>query len=392
MILTIIIPSFYPAVVYGGPIFSTLNTCKELSKLDSVTVNVSTTNTNMTNRLDVVPNRYLELEKNLNVKYYNETIVGKFSSRLFLNIWRDIKVSDVVHIQAIFNTPIPISLFFVRFFKKPAVLTPRGALGSWVMKRGSRFKSIWLWLFIKPFVNDIVWHATSQQEKEEILNNFPDARVVIIPNGIHVNIFKKSSKLNKKKYIKKYLGLEIDSINKIIISMGRLQEKKGFDILINSFREVLAKFPNSFLLIAGPNEGERDNLERQIFSLNLKSKVFLVGNVDGQNKIDFFANADLFVLPSHNENFGNVYLESLASGTPIVASTCTPWKDVEKYDCGKWVKNSVKDTSKAMIEMLNKNRKLMKNNSMSLAAQYDWSNVALQFEKLFRKVVKLSGE
>jgi glycosyltransferase involved in cell wall biosynthesis len=114
----------------------------------------------------------------------------------------------------------------------------------------------------------------------------------------------------------------------------------------------------------------------------------LIGNIENQEKIDFLANADLFVLPSHNENFGNVYLESLATGTPIVASHGTPWNEVEKYDCGKWVDNSVELTSGAMIEMLKRDRDEMRINSLKLASKYDWSSVAMQFKTLFERMNK----
>lgn len=386
MKLSLIIPSFYPAVIYGGPIFSTLNTSKKLAKLDDIEVYVSTTNTNMTSKLDVAVNKYVELEKGLYVKYYDETIIGKFSLALVLNIWRDIKKADVVHVQAIFNTPIPMSLFWSKVFHKPTVLTPRGSLGDWVMGNGSRFKKLWLKFMIKPFANYVTWHATAEQEKQEILSHFPNAKVEIIPNGIYVHEFKKYNILDKKEYLKKYITKDIEHIGKLIVSMGRLQKKKGFDILIDSFAEVLNEYPNSYLLVAGPDEGEKENLENQIQKLQLKEKIYLVGNIQNQNKIDFLANADLFVLASHNENFGNVYLESLATGTPIVASLGTPWSDVEKYDCGRWVENSVEETSKAMIEMLQKDREEMRENSMWLASKYDWSSVALQFKKVFEEM------
>ena len=106
----------------------------------------------------------------------------------------------------------------------------------------------------------------------------------------------------------------------------------------------------------------------------------------GGLQIDFLANADLFVLPSHNENFGNVYLESLATGTPIVASLGTPWSEVEECDCGKWVENSIEKTSKSIIEMLERDREEMRENSMRLASKYDWSSVALQFKKVFEEM------
>ena len=82
MKLNLIIPSFYPATVYGGPIFSTLNTCRELAKFDNIDIYVSTTNANMNSKLDIKTNIFTELEKNIFVKYYDETIINKISLSL----------------------------------------------------------------------------------------------------------------------------------------------------------------------------------------------------------------------------------------------------------------------------------------------------------------------
>jgi glycosyltransferase involved in cell wall biosynthesis len=163
-------------------------------------------------------------------------------------------------------------------------------------------------------------------------------------------------------------------------------QKKGFDILIDSFSQLDNKFSNSVLLIAGDDETEKVNIEEQIKNLKLENKVFLIGSVSGQDKIDFLENADLFVLPSHNENFGNVYVESLATGTPIVASTNTPWEEVEEYNCGKWVENTIKDTTNAIEYMLENNNNQIRENSKKLALKYEWKNVAIQFKKTFEKM------
>jgi len=382
MKINLIIPSFYPAVIFGGPIFSTLHTCKALAKLENVHINVSTTNTNMHSKLDVETNKNIRFEENFYVKYYDETKIDKFSLQLFLNVWRDIKNADVVHVQAIFSTPTPISLLYAKLFKKPILLSPRGSLGGWCIDNGSKFKSLWLNYVLKPLVQNITWHATAQQEKDEILFIYPDAKVAIIPNGIEYELFQKSNILNKQEYLQKFTKQELNA-EKVIISMGRLQKKKGFDILIAAFAKTLQTYPSSALLIAGLDEGEEQNLKKQVQELGLENKVFLVGAISGQDKIDFLANADLFVLPSHNENFGNVYVESLATGTPIVASKMTPWEEVEEFHCGKWVENSVEETSKAMTEMLERDRETMRVNAKELAKKYDWKNIALEFKNLY---------
>lgn len=391
MKINLIIPSFYPATIYGGPIFSTLNTCKELVKIDGVEVYVSTTNANMTSRLDVETNKFIEIEKNLFVKYYNETIINKLSLSLILNVWRDIKKCDIVHSQVIYRPMTPIVFIYSIIMKKPILYSPRGAFGKWLLNNKSIIKKLWLKIFLSPFSKSIFWHATAQQEKDEILALFPNAKVYIIPNGINLNDYKTINHLSKKEYIKKYTHQDIDA-EYILISMGRLHAKKGFDILIDSFSRLDDKFSNSVLLIAGEDETEKANLEEQIKNLKLENRVFLIGSVLGQDKIDFLANADLFVLPSHNENFGNVYAESLASGTPIIASKNTPWQEVEKYNCGKWVENSIDEIKNAIEDILEKDYITIGQNGKEYISKFEWKNIAKDFLDLYSKIKEENGK
>lgn len=387
MRIGLIVPSFYPAVVYGGPIFSTLYTSKELAKLNNIKVYVSTTNANMVGPLDVDTNKWIPFADRFYVKYYNEAKVNKFSFSLFLLLWRDIKKADVVHIQSIFSSPTPIALYYAKLSKKPVLLSPRGQLGGWCLENGSSFKGTWLKYCIKPFLKNITWHATSDQEKSEIQGLFHNAKVEIISNGIAFEEFQKHSFISKNEFVKKYASIDLE-VDNIIVSMGRLQKIKGFDILLDSFVKILEKYPDAKLFIAGQNEGEGDNLRQKIIQLGLKEKAFLTGSIIRQEKINFLANADLFVLPSHNENFGNVYIESLATGTPIIASKNTPWSGVEVENCGKWVNNTIEETSKAILEMLQKDREQMRVNSRKHAKKYEWKNIALQFKVVYEKMLE----
>lgn len=386
MKISLIIPSFYPAVIYGGPIFSTLHTCEELAKLDDIDIYVSATNANMTTKLDVETNKWNQFDDHFFVKYYNTTIKHTLSLPMFVLMWHDIKKADIVHIQSIYNLSTPFALGYAIFFKKPVLLSPRGQFGGWCLANGSRFKQRWLNWLIAPFAYAVVWHATADQERDEILAIFPDVKVAIIPNGIAYDIFQNVTILSPDQLSKKYANTTV-TIDKVIISMGRLQKKKGFDVLIDAFVKVLEKFPKAKLFIAGQDEGEKENLMRQIEVLGIAGKVFLTGPINGQDKIDFLANADLFVLPSHNENFGNVYIESLAAGTPIVASKNTPWSEVDEADCGRWVNNSVEETANAIIEMLVKDREQMRINAKKLAKKYDWKSIALQFREMFERMI-----
>jgi glycosyltransferase involved in cell wall biosynthesis len=235
------------------------------------------------------------------------------------------------------------------------------------------------------FSKNIYWHATAQQEKGEIISLFPKAKIHIVPNGINLDEYKTINKLSKKEYLQNYTGHGLN-VEHIIISMGRLHAKKGFDILIDAFSKLDSKFYSSVLLIAGDDETEKANLEQQIKDLKLENRVFLIGSVSGQDKIDFLANADLFVLPSYNENFGNVYAESLASGTPIIASTNTPWQDIEDFNCGLWVPNEIDTIKKAIENILELDCEELGKNGKEYISKFEWKNIAKDFYELFLQI------
>src|SRR5207247_284495 len=127
--ICVVIPSFYPASIYGGPIFSAYHTCKELAT-QGVDVFVSTTNANGNKKLEVVPNRLVRLRERFFVKYYDDAIIGRFSWRFILSVWKDIRACNVVRIEDIFSSYIPPSLLYARLFRKPMLISARGVLSE----------------------------------------------------------------------------------------------------------------------------------------------------------------------------------------------------------------------------------------------------------------------
>lgn len=383
--------TFYPAIEAGGPVISTYNTVKELAALD-INILVSTSNLNdSSKKMGGVPNKKITLCENVEVKYYNEYNFGRFSISFsqIANLWNDIKSSDIVHIQGVFNTISVIGLIYSNFLNKKVVISSRGSFSSWGLQKRSIFKKYWLNLFIKPFIKKSIWHVTSEEEENDIKSYFLNTNTIKIPNGISLYDYKNINLLNKSKYMKKYTGIDFEP-NRIIVSMGRIHDVKGFDILISAFDILIKSFPNSVLLVAG-TEGDKKEITKkkllkQVKSLRLEKNVYFVGQLENQDKVDFLANADLFCLPSHSENFGNVYVESLASGTPIIASTNTPWSEVEKYNCGMWVKNNVSETSNAMIKVLELDSNELKENSKSYAKNFSWQNIAIKFKNIYKEI------
>jgi glycosyltransferase involved in cell wall biosynthesis len=117
------------------------------------------------------------------------------------------------------------------------------------------------------------------------------------------------------------LGVPVDA--KIVLSVGHLVERKGFHHLVRAFPRVLEAHPNARLEIVG-GAGEEGNfgtvIARAIDDVGIRDRVTLRGAISHEELGSWFAAADVFVLASEKEGRANVLLESLASGTPVVAT------------------------------------------------------------------------
>jgi glycosyltransferase involved in cell wall biosynthesis len=137
----------------------------------------------------------------------------------------------------------------------------------------------------------------------------------------------------------------------MILSLGRLHKIKGIDLLLFAFLDVIKHYSNVKLIIAGPDGGDLDRLQKLVEELHLESQVFFVGPLYGEEKVAAYNDADLFVLPSVYESFGNTILEALACGTPVIATTgCHIADVVEKV--GLVVERDSTLLSEAIIKLL----------------------------------------
>lgn len=123
---------------------------------------------------------------------------------------------------------------------------------------------------------------------------------------------------------------------RLAFSMGRIHPKKGIDILIEAFAQSLARDSNWELVIAGPDQiDHRAELESLAAGLGVAEKITWTGMLGGALKWGALAASDVFVLPSHQENFGIVVAEALACGLPIIISNkVNIWREVDTHNAG----------------------------------------------------------
>lgn len=122
-----------------------------------------------------------------------------------------------------------------------------------------------------------------------------------------------------------------------VLFLSRVHPKKGIEHLLRAWAHVHRRETDWQLLIAGPDEvGHRTEMQRLIDHLGLVNVLWLDA-VHGQEKSDLYRAADLFVLPTHAENFGLVVAEALAHELPVVTTRNAPWDGLERHRCGWWI-------------------------------------------------------
>jgi len=371
--------SFYPAIFYGGPISSTWDLSKKLGE-KNIEVYVSTTNADGNKRIkDIDTKEHIKQAENVFVRYYHEQLINIFSFSFLFGIFSDIKKSDVVYIQYLFHYTVLFSLLFSVFLGKKIILCPRGSFSSFTLSnKRSWLKRLWLFLFISPLKNKIIWQASSYLEKEDILFYFPKVDVKIIPDGIDVDSFSNSNKMDKKELLKKYTNKDFKNVSDVVFSMGRLHKIKRFDILINAFELYLDENKNAKLLIAGADDGVRNALENQIKELKLEDSVFMIGLVNFSQKKELLSNCSFFSLSSDFESFGIVVSEALACGVPVVVSDKTSWKNIERNNCGIFVKNQKEDFCTAFHQIQERNF-TSENCKEYVKDNFDWEIITKKF-------------
>ena len=228
---------------------------------------------------------------------------------------------DVVHNHSMWMMPNIYSAQAASDGKVPLVFSPRGTLSEWARRR-SRLRKEILWrlgqrnaLFSAACV-----HATSDEELADIRRLGVRAPVALVPNGIDV-----PDSLPDRPSCR---------APRTLIYLSRIHPKKGVDMLLQCWANLARDFPDWTLQIAGPLDGGyAASMQARAAHLGLERCAF-VGELTGSAKTAALSSADLFVLPTHSENFGIAIAEALAHGTPVVTTEGAPWRTLADHGCG----------------------------------------------------------
>ena len=219
--------------------------------------------------------------------------------------------------------------------------------------------------------------AFSRNEKDAIVNLYggnPE-KIATLPCGVDLSLFKP----NDIGLARRKLGLEN---NNVLLSVGRLESLKGIDLLLRASAYINSPKPLKVLIAGGDSETSYRNqyLASLVEKLNLNEIVDFIGQVDHQDLPQYYNAADVCVVPSLYESFGLVALESMACGTPVIASRVGGLPTIIKHGSTGYLKSwRCPETFAASIEMIVKNPNLQQTMGLkarSRAETMSWYHLA----------------
>jgi glycosyltransferase involved in cell wall biosynthesis len=221
---------------------------------------------------------------------------------------------DVAHIYGLYDTIGSVAAWCCRRRGLPYVIEPLGMFGPKV--RSQQKKKIYRRLVGNAlFEGAAMVIATSETERAELIaGGIAKEKIMSRRNGLDLTEF---DTLPARGAFRARLGLSEQQ--PLIFFLGRLSFIKGLDLLVQAFAEISGE---ATLVIAGPDDDDGcvQKVRGLIEGLQLQDRVIILGPLYGSARAEAFADADLFVLPSRYESFGNAAAESIACGTPVLVS------------------------------------------------------------------------
>lgn len=370
---------------YGGPaksipyLMGSLNDLGHYQEVISLSFSDKETN-------DVITKLGLN-SKSFKVWFFNATA---YSPKLKGYLVKRIMENDnqIIHYHNLWNYIPIVANEVAQKLSVPIVVSPRGNLYDWNLNKGFLKKKIYLDLFQREFFNNAnCIHVTSKQELFAVKKLGYKSPIGLINNGINLSEF--SNMKTKKEHL---LNLNLSDDFKYILYMGRIEKKKGLNYLFEAYVDFVKNNENWKIIVAGPeyDKAYTNRCKEYIKNAGYEDSIIWLGMVSGQKRIDAYGAADLFVLPTHSENFGIVIAEALAAGLPVITTNGTPWMEIEDQHAGYIISLSTKNLLSAIKRFNNLND--YEKDEMSIAAKniakkYSWDKPAEEMELLYQWIL-----
>ena len=344
--------SYKPAFIYGGPTMS-VSKLSEVLVNNNINLSVLTTRANGSEELNVNLGKSILVDK-VPVTYYKRITKDHthFSPTLYYALNHQLSATArkadniIVHIHTWWNLVSVISCLIAILKNTTVVLSPRGTLSSYSFgNRNNLIKNI-IFRFSKPLFRRCHFHVTSENEKQAILSLVNPKSITNIPNLVSL-----------PEVIPRHTTAKDEQEPLKLLFLSRIEQKKGLELLFEALKDLNLNYT---LTIGGTGDQAYINsLQSHSKALEIDHKISWIGHQSSDKKFDLMAAHHLLVLPSYDENFANVVVESLASGTAVLVTENVGLSDYVKANEFGWVcKFDKEDLRNSLLQAGSDNQKL----------------------------------
>jgi glycosyltransferase involved in cell wall biosynthesis len=261
-----------------------------------------------------------------------------------------------------------------RELRRPLVISPRGMLSTWATKfHRWKKRAAWTLFQRRDLESATALHATAMMEAEEFRRAGLRQPIAVLPNGVNLPpALADSAERNRQ--------------TRTALFLSRVHPKKGLLDLVEAWARVR---PTNWRMVVAGNDEEnhRAQIEAAVRRARLESSFSFIGAVNEAAKWNLYREADLFILPSHSENFGIVVAEALAAGVPAITTRGTPWRELAERQCGWWTEIGATPLGEALAAATaatDEERSAMGLRGRALIEEkYSWSWVAAEFKDVY---------
>jgi glycosyltransferase involved in cell wall biosynthesis len=320
-------------------------------------------------------------------------------------MWRELRETvadfDVVHIYSVYGFSCSAAAYWCRKRCVPYIVHPHGSLDPFLRRRHRPRK----WLHAKLLAERDFRRAAgvlfNSDEEMRLASDWSGLKMprrrageapkqFVVPVGIDPRWLREPDAAAGERFRSKYSAL---MARRLVVYFGRINFKKGLDILARSFAKVARDREDLHLVLAGPDtEGYGQKVRAWLTESGVLEKATFTGLLEGEDRFAALQQADVFALPSYTENFGQAVAEAMASGVPVVISDqVNIWPEVKRASAGLVVPCDAEATAQALRYILDdpeKGRQMGSNGRQWVAEHLPWRVVAAEMANAYGEIVR----
>jgi glycosyltransferase involved in cell wall biosynthesis len=292
---------------------------------------------------------------------------------------------DVVHIHSLYLFHDWAAARIARRARVPYIVRPHGTLDPFLWQRHRARKRIIEALFQNRVLRGAAAiHYTAQEEMTLAAPYVFGAPGVVVPNGLDLDEY--AALPPPGGFRKQYPEI---GTRRIVLFLGRLNFKKGLDLLIPGFAAACARHADLHLVVAGPDDGMLADTRALVAAAGIGERVTFAGMVVGTEKLAALADAYCFVLPSYSENFGIAIVEAMACGLPVaISDKVNIWSAVAAAGAGLVGPPTVDEVTRQIAALAADPgaARRMGEAGRAFAQRYSWDRIARDLEAVYRSL------